>query len=323
MDDHSLPSIKYSFCMHPQISTQQVPEAHFLDDMLDVVETRMIECISPNTTRISRKSASASDAAAYHLGLGGQRVRAKLALRAGLALGVSSADAITIAATVELLHNASLVHDDIQDHDEMRRGQPAVWVHFGVNTAICTGDLLLSAAYAALCKLENSRALPAMVSLVHERTSMAIDGQCADLMAVTDAVGHLQSAITRYQQIAVAKSGALLCLPIELVLLASGQDRYLSDARHAVEAFAIGYQIVDDLNDMKNDAGIGTTYSAFNIISIYRPDSGLPESTEKAKKLGRQHLETAIKFAARLPCGAGALLIDDADRLRKLLVEKN
>ncbi len=89
---------------------------------------------------------------------------------------LSVANAVTIATTVELLHDASLVHDDVQNGDALRRGQKAVWFHFGVNAAICTRDLMLS--------------------------------------------------------------GALLSLPIELVLLDSGYDDYLPNALRAAEAFA-------------------------------------------------------------------------------------
>lgn len=309
--------------MQSQTSTQQALEHDSIRYLLDMVETRMIASVSAKTTRVSLKSTSALDAAGYHLRAGGQRVRARLALHAGLALGISSADAVTIATTVELLHNASLVHDDIQDRDSVRRGHQAVWARFGINTAICTGDLLLSAAYAALCKLEDSRALPAMVLLVHERTATAIDGQCADLMASAEIESDIASAITRYQQIAVGKSGALLCLPIELALLASGQDRYLPDARRAVEAFSIGYQIVDDLNDVQNDTGADAGSSAFNIVAIYQASGCADQSIDNAKQIGQQHLETAIESAARLPCEAGAALIDYACNLRQLLVEKN
>lgn len=311
--------------MQPQISIRPAVDFDAIEQLLDVVEIRMIESISANTsraTRTARHSTSALDAAAYHLSAGGQRVRAKLALHAGLALGLSISDSVGIATSAELLHNASLVHDDIQDHDELRRGQKAVWAHFGVNTAICTGDLLLSSAYAALCKLENAHALAAMILLLHERTAIAIDGQCADLMAHADAAVDFASSIARYRQIAIAKSGALLCLPIELALLASREDLYLLDARHAVEAFAVGYQIVDDLNDVQSDTGVDTASSTLNIISICKAFGSTDSATKEAQKIGRQHLDTAIQSAMRLPRGSGALLIDYADSLRNFLVEQ-
>jgi geranylgeranyl pyrophosphate synthase len=309
--------------MQSQISTQQVPVYDSSEHLLDAVQDRMIECISPSTTRVSKKSTSALDAAAYHLCASGQRVRAKLALQSARALGLSVADAVTIAATVELLHNASLVHDDIQDCEDVRRGQKSVWVGFGLNTAICTGDLLLSAAYSALCKMENSRALAAMISLVHERTATAIDGQCADLRANLEIESDIKAAVARYEQIAIAKSGALLCLPIELALLAAEQVCFLPDARQAVEAFAISYQIVDDLNDVQNDTDSDSAHAALNIISVYKATGCTEHAVENAKRLGQHHLSVAIESAARLPLGAGMLLNDYAHGLRKVLAEQN
>lgn len=308
--------------MQSLIATSAVLEHSAINNLLDVVETRMIEFVSANTSRVSHKKNSALAAAAYHLDGGGQRVRAKLALHAGLALDLSHSDCVTIATTVELLHNASLVHDDIQDRDEMRRDKQAVWLRFGVNTAICTGDLLLSAAYAALCKIDSPRSLSAMLSLVHERTATAIDGQCADLMASSNGTSDITSGIARYQQIAIAKSGALLCLPIELALVASGQDNYAHHARHAAEAFSIGYQIVDDLNDVQSDIGVAASQETFNIMSILKVASGIDHSAEKARQLGLQHLNICIESAGRLPSGSGALIVDYAQRLQKLLVEQ-
>lgn len=316
--------------MQSHISAQQPLGLDPISHLLDVVETRMIESISANATTVSKKSLGAVDAAAYHLGAGGQRVRAKIALQAGLAVGLSATDAINIAAAVELMHNASLVHDDIQDRDEIRRGQQTVWFRFGVNTAICTGDLLLSAAYATLCKLENPHALASMVLLVHERTAMAIDGQCADLAAgesfavndIGDDVGDGSHAITRYQQIAIAKSGALLSLPIELVLLASGHKEYLPDARRAAEAFSVSYQIVDDLHDVQSDTCPHTARGALNIISVYKKAGHADRSAEKAKRLGLEQIDLAIASAKRLPHNAGAQLMDCAHQLRNVLSER-
>lgn len=316
-----LPANYHYLLMQSHIATQQEKEYDSIEYLLDVVESRMIECISPNATRVSEKSTSALGAAEYHLAAGGQRIRAKLALHAGLSLGLTSTDAVTIATAVELLHNASLVHDDVQDRDHIRRGQKAVWAHFGLHTAICTGDLLLSAAYAALCRTEKLHALPAMIMLVHERTASAIDGQCADLMASFATPSDTASAISHYQKIAIAKSGALMCLPIELALVATGQERYLSDARQAVEAFSIGYQIADDLNDVHRDTDAVAAFGGFNIVSIYKALGCAEESVGNAKKIGRLHLEAAIDSAARLPCGAGAVLMDYACQLRQLLNE--
>ena len=308
--------------MYSHGSTQQVLIRDRADDLLDAVQIRMLECVNSGGPGISRKSASAQHAAAYHLCAGGQRVRAKLALHAGLALGLTENSVVAIAATVELLHNASLIHDDIQDYEDVRRGQKAVWKSYGINTAICTGDLLLSAAYAALSKIENSHVLPVMISLLHTRTASAIDGQCADLTAHANLEKSTPEAVARYEQIAAAKSGALLRLPIELALLAADHSRYLPDAKQAVEAFAIGYQIVDDLNDIQSDTGRGSARENFNIITIYKANGIASQAIAKATALGNHHLGLAIESAARLPLGAGALLTTYSHGLGKHLADK-
>jgi hypothetical protein len=162
-----------------------------------------------------------------------------------------------------------------------------------------------------------------MLSLMHERTATAIGGQCGDLLAGADDASDSTGAIARYQEIAAAKSGALLCLPIELALVGCGQSHYLEVARRAIEAFATGYQIVDDLNDVHSDVDPGSTRNTYNIVAIYTAAGYAAESTEKAKKLGRLHLDAAVEFAGKLPSGCGALLIELAHHLRQLLVDEN
>ena len=100
-------------------------------------------------------------------------------LDASFALGLPKRDATAIATACELLHNASLIHDDLQDQDAERRGQPAVWAKFGPDVAICAGDLLLSAAYAALAALGETAA--PVIAHMHTRVAITIQGQSEDL----------------------------------------------------------------------------------------------------------------------------------------------
>ena len=304
--------------MHAQISVAHPSLLDSIDNLSVEVENRMLAAI--NCGDLKGRDApvgatGAADAAVYHLGSGGLRVRAHLGLYASLALGLSKNDAVTIAATAELLHNASLVHDDLQDRDPFRRGVPAVWAAFGINVAVCAGDLLLSAAYGALCNFSNPRALPSLLERVHERTAAAIAGQCADLSfsASTD------KGIAWYEQTAAAKSGALFGLPLELALLGSGHARATSDARRAAKAFSVSYQIADDLHDVQNDAGVDDALPALNIAFILKASGYGTDARAAAKKLGLQHLSAAVSAAERLPCESGALLLVLAHDLREFM----
>ena len=72
------------------------------------------------------------DAAWYHMGTGGKRLRPVLAVMTCEALGGNAQKAVPFAAACEVFHNWMLVHDDIEDGDRVRRDKPAVWVKYGL-----------------------------------------------------------------------------------------------------------------------------------------------------------------------------------------------
>lgn len=249
-------------------------------------------------------------AASVHLAAGGQNIRARLALHAATACGLSEADGVVLATVAELLHNASLVHDDVQDHTELRRGCNAIWVTFGADVAVCAGDLMLSAAYAALAGLSDPTALPALLTLVHDRVSTAIKGQCADLSE--GAAG--ETDVGRYEAIAAAKSGALLSLPLEMVFTAAGKEGLAVQARVAAERFAIGYQIADDIQDLGRDAR--AQEGALNIVLVLGTGDA---ALFRARWLAQRHLRAAASAALALPDGTGTLLREMALQLAATL----
>ena len=285
-------------------------------DCLSSVEQRCRKLINPSLSvdsGIADQSAAAEMAAGYHLQAGGRRIRARLALDASFRLGLTARTAVVLAATCELLHNASLVHDDLQDRDSTRRGVNTVWKNFGDNTAICTGDLLLSAAYASLAELDDLTYLPQMLALVHRRTAAAIQGQSADLAHRTSAVKNTDT----YLKIVAGKSGAMLSLPIELALLAAGQGQWMDNACAAAEAFAIGYQIADDLDDIDKDAAPETAAQALNLALLIqqRDQSPLATVRQQCIAMARHHLNLATDGAALLPQQSGNLLAQLATEL--------
>jgi hypothetical protein len=203
----------------------------------------------------------------------------------------------------------------LQDHDALRHGLPAVWSKFGANLAVCTGDLMLSAAYASLCDVSQLKKLPALLALVHERVAGAIAGQCADLNNAASAVDDLAD----YKRVALAKSGALLSLPLELALLASDHGAWAVHARDAAHAFSVGYQVVDDLADVELDSQSG----ALNIVFVLRSAGYGTEARTRARLFGLEHLDRAIVLADELPRESGALLMELSLKLRLLLLVKN
>ena len=292
--------------MHTHSTTRSQVRHGLLEDQMDGVERRMAALTQQYGPKITGQPSAAAQAATYHFAAGGQRLRARLAIHAALALGLDQADGVTLAATAELLHNASLIHDDLQDRSSSRRGMDTVWAAFGDDVAICAGDLLLSAAYGALCHFSDTSKLPALIARVHERTSTAIRGQCADLSASV----RLQGDIAGFEAIAVAKSGALLSLPLELVFVAAGLGAAASAGRKAAEAFAVGYQVTDDIADWIDDAGEGPIPRSFNAVQVFEAAGFGGTALAEARNLGIQRLATAAAIAGDLPHGSGTLLRD-------------
>ena len=282
-----------------------------LDELLNQLDNFVIKHISSAPEGMPNTINAAEYAAKYHLASPGHKVRARLCLAACLELNIKYNDMLIISAVSELLHNASLIHDDIQDMDEMRRGVETVWKKFGYNVAICTGDLLLSSAYGVLAGISNPKLLPKLITLISNRTSSVIKGQCDDIEYKNKPINSIET----YIKIAKAKSGALLGLPIELALILSKQDTYLSLAQNATGAFAVGYQVVDDLNDIEKDAAVAGRSSSLNIAFVLA-DGHSSDPLADAASLAKQYLSEAVDLAEKLPHSLGSLLIKLAHQLQ-------
>jgi geranylgeranyl diphosphate synthase type II len=241
----------------------------------------------------------------YHLKAGGSRTRSKLAIHSGLAMGLPTRDCVAIANTCELLHNASLLLDDIQDGDTYRRGRAAAWQIFDANTAMCAASFMLSAAYASIAHVQNAKG--ELVTHTHTRTAELISGQTDDLTHDKNS-----TTVNTYLNIAKLKSGSLLSLPLELVMLASRQPFLVDVARTAGESFAVAYQIADDLNDCAEDLEKGSC----NIIQILEA-TGLDraQALDQAKFLAFNHLDKAIEQSGRLPSNSGHAIYEMSMKL--------
>ena len=305
--------------MHDTVLRRDISAETASRDLREV-NRQMVAAIFPGIDSHASTLNAARTAALYHLKAGGQRIRARLALDSSYCLGLTQSDAITLATTAELLHNASLIHDDLQDRDKTRREVDTVWVVYGDEVAICAGDLLLSAAYRVLADVSFTDRLHQLIKLAHSRVAFAIDGQCADL---SQASIHLLG-VDGYLKIATAKSGALLGLPIELALLAADCQEGLGATRAAVDFFAVGYQIYDDLCDFEADRAREGFAATLNIVQVLQANNAMSTRTawERAKQLGLQKLAFAAADSANIPMQSGRLLRELSNDLHARLTER-
>jgi geranylgeranyl pyrophosphate synthase len=293
------------------------------DDISDDFERYLKSLIiNVNSDKEDTLANLSQEAAEYHLNCGGKRIRANIALKACAALHLNKQDSFSIAAIAELLHNGSLVHDDIQDGDKTRRGYETVWAKYSKEIAICTGDLFISSAYAALANLSKTELIPAMIKLVHQQVMATIKGQSIDVNHKVNAIRSIDS----YEAVVIAKSGALLSLPLQLALIASNHSEHLAKAEQIANAFALIYQIADDLNDVHIDMHLSDydSYEAdlqhqdlrvLNIVFVLQNLAGESSTKDKlsnsyeltnlAKQIALKKANECIRLAHDLPNNCG------------------
>ena len=282
--------------------------------------TARLATVSQRMLTISKGSSDPQSpvlkAVAHHLRTPGLRVRSQIALHAADCMGVDTQSALALATCCELLHNASLIHDDLQDRDQLRRGTQAVWSLFGAEVALCAGDLLLSGAYAALTDVTDVAAIPQLMAQTHHAVAQTICGQVSAAL-----LPHQNNdRIANYEAMAAAKSGPLLNLPFALVFSYGHRPDAADVAARAVRAFAIAYQIADDLEDIEADERTALGGAA-NIIIVLETAKDFDRATARmeAGHKARSTLAEALAIAAGLPDGTGTILSDLAQRITQKL----
>jgi geranylgeranyl pyrophosphate synthase len=165
----------------------------------------------------------------HQLNMGGSRTRAQLSLQINHLLTIPLPDSIALAALCELLHQAALVHDDLQDNESTRREQPSVWYKFGKDCALCTGDLLISAAYAAIGECTETSHHRRILATTHLFIKQIVSGQMKDIQS-----RHGQLTLADYEVLVQAKSGALLILPLAI---AFAYQHHTVEQRHLYQFF--------------------------------------------------------------------------------------
>lgn len=188
-----------------------------------------------------------------HLGTGGKRLRARLALGAAEALGVSRLRAVPWAAACELLHNATLLHDDVQDGDRLRRGREAAWVKHGVAHAITAGDLALMLPWRSIEGLDAADDVRWQLGSVLARQACRVARGQAD---EGDLLPRRRLSWSDYEHVVMGKTSALFVLPVLGAARLAGLDAEEGLALAAeFETLGVLYQVQDDVLDLYGDKG--------------------------------------------------------------------
>jgi geranylgeranyl diphosphate synthase type II len=185
----------------------------------------------------------------YILSLGGKQMRPVLLLLATELFEGKVEKALPAAYAVELFHNFSLIHDDIMDEAAIRRGKATVHSHFGNNTAILSGDVMLVYAYQYITQVE-AAILPKVMEVFNKTAIGVCEGQQMDMNFETTATVTLPE----YLRMIELKTSILLHGAMKIGALVAGATDADADA---IADFGlnmgIAFQLMDDYLDSFGD----------------------------------------------------------------------
>lgn len=183
---------------------------------------------------------------AYHMALGGKRVRPVLVLMACDALGGEEDVALDAALGVEMFHNFTLLHDDVMDNADVRRGKPTVHRRWNSNTAILSGDTMLTLATQFIARTGNK----AVMDLFNKTAIEIYEGQQWDM----DFEDRNDVTVDEYINMIRLKTSVLLGCALKTgALLADGTEEDCDILYDAGVNMGLAFQLQDDLLDVWGD----------------------------------------------------------------------
>ena len=186
---------------------------------------------------------------AYALEGGGKRLRPTLAMIACRMYNGDEAKALPVALALEIFHNFTLLHDDVMDQAPVRRGRPTVHVRWNDNTAILSGDQMMTEAYVQLEKVD-AALLPRVLHLFNK---MATDIWCGQQLDM-EFENREEVSIDEYIEMIRCKTSVLLGTALQLGgLMADAPEQDLGTLYRIGENIGLAFQIQDDVLDVWGD----------------------------------------------------------------------
>ncbi len=186
----------------------------------------------------------------YILQLGGKRLRPVLVLMGYQLFEENYKAALPLSMAVEVFHNFSLVHDDIMDAAPLRRGKPTVHHHYGLNTGILSGDVMLILCYEYLLKVEKKHLVADLVAVFNEMAIKVCEGQQYDM----DFETRQDVTIPAYLMMIEYKTAALIECSLALGgILAEAGAENIDHLRAFGRNIGLAFQMQDDILDTFGD----------------------------------------------------------------------
>jgi len=183
---------------------------------------------------------------AYHMALGGKRIRPVLTLMACDAMGGDPALAIDAAVGLEMFHNFTLLHDDVMDNADVRRGKATVHRRWNDNTAILSGDTMLTIATQYIARTSNWQ----VMDLFNKTAIEIYEGQQWDM----DYENRNDVNVEEYINMIRLKTSVLLGCALKMGALIAGADEQQASLLYdAGVNMGLAFQLRDDVLDVWGD----------------------------------------------------------------------
>lgn len=181
----------------------------------------------------------------YSLKMGGKRLRPILLLMSYNMFSDNINQVLPAAVSVEVFHNFTLLHDDIMDKSEIRRNAPAVFVKFGENNAILSGDAMAFLSYRILNECLSDR-ISDVINLFTSTAIEVCEGQQYDM----DFEDCLDISESDYLEMIRLKTAVLLGYCLKSGAMLGNADAEICDRLFLLGInLGLAFQLQDDLLD--------------------------------------------------------------------------
>ena len=182
----------------------------------------------------------------YHMALGGKRVRPVLTLMACEAMGGELSHALDAAVGLEMFHNFTLLHDDVMDNADVRRGKTTVHRRWNANTAILSGDTMLTIATQYISRTANWQ----VMDLFNKTAIEIYEGQQWDM----DYEHRVDVTVEEYINMIRLKTSVLLGCALKTgALIADADEQQANLLYDAGVNMGLAFQLRDDVLDVWGD----------------------------------------------------------------------
>ena len=185
----------------------------------------------------------------YILSLGGKRIRPAMMLMAYNMYRDDVECILDPALALEIYHNFTLLHDDLMDNADVRRGKPTVHMRWNANTAILSGDVMLSLADVYMSHVGDACFREVMATF-HKTSIEIAEGQQYDM----DFENRTDVTEEEYIEMIRLKTSVLLACALKIGAILGGASK--DDAQHLYrlgECIGLAFQLRDDYLDVYGD----------------------------------------------------------------------